>query len=186
MPTASRAKACKDCDGIARCVRSSVAMRQVNCVTACIDACMGNEGGWEQKQRKYQRKSMQTGSHSNLLLVISASQNGFKCHIMSESHQRQLLLVAENEQKFVQGFSDQFLKNFLTLLKRRYNTKYVVRGSVLCACVCLCVCASVRVCCAVLCCVVLCCVVLCCVVLCCVVLCCVVCARARRLPANPR
>ena len=28
-------------------------------------------------------------------------ENGFKCHTMSESHQRQLLLVAENPNKFV-------------------------------------------------------------------------------------
>eukprot|EP01147_Barroeca_monosierra_P000210 gene210-3595_t len=46
-------------------------------------------------------------------------ENGFKCHIMSESHQRQLLLVAENQSTFVDSFSDQFLNNFLTLLRRR-------------------------------------------------------------------
>lgn len=32
-------------------------------------------------------------------------QNGFKCHCMSESHQRQLLLASENPNKFMDHFS---------------------------------------------------------------------------------
>lgn len=32
-------------------------------------------------------------------------QNGFKCHCMSESHQRQLLLASENPHKFMDYFS---------------------------------------------------------------------------------
>lgn len=32
-------------------------------------------------------------------------QNGFKCHMMSESHQRQLLLFAENPDKYIDDFS---------------------------------------------------------------------------------
>ena len=37
-------------------------------------------------------------------------QNGFKCHMMSESHQRQLLLFAENPDKYVDDFSQWVLK----------------------------------------------------------------------------
>ncbi|KAG8138459.1 hypothetical protein E2320_004357 [Naja naja] len=33
-------------------------------------------------------------------------ENGFKCHCMSESHQRQLLLASENPQQFMDYFSD--------------------------------------------------------------------------------
>lgn len=36
---------------------------------------------------------------------LSYFQNGFKCHCMSESHQRQLLLFADNPDKFLDAFS---------------------------------------------------------------------------------
>ena len=39
-------------------------------------------------------------------LSLFSLQNGFKCHIMSESHQRQLLLVADNPGRFVGSFSE--------------------------------------------------------------------------------
>jgi len=57
-------------------------------------------------------------------------ENGFKCHIMSESHQRQLLLCAEDPTKFQDEFSDQFLKDFLNLLRRRWGTKRVWNNAV--------------------------------------------------------
>ena len=41
-----------------------------------------------------------------LVLSLFSLQNGFKCHIMSESHQRQLLLVADNPGRFVGSFSE--------------------------------------------------------------------------------
>eukprot|EP00049_Salpingoeca_infusionum_P003530 m.67595 g.67595 ORF g.67595 m.67595 type:complete len:449 (-) comp12165_c0_seq1:229-1575(-) len=53
-------------------------------------------------------------------------ENGFKCHCMSESHQRQLLLVGENQTRIVEGYSDEFRNTFLKLLRRRYNTKRVM------------------------------------------------------------
>eukprot|EP00055_Hartaetosiga_balthica_P006713 m.21752 g.21752 ORF g.21752 m.21752 type:complete len:448 (-) comp5385_c0_seq1:96-1439(-) len=52
-------------------------------------------------------------------------ENGFKCHMTSESHQRQLLLVAENPQRFVHKFSKDFETTFMRLLRRRYNTRRV-------------------------------------------------------------
>nr|XP_039264410.1 DNA/RNA-binding protein KIN17-like [Styela clava] len=52
-------------------------------------------------------------------------ENGFKCHCMSESHQRQLLLVAEKPGAFNDHFSNEFLKEFMELLKRRFNTRRV-------------------------------------------------------------
>jgi DNA/RNA-binding protein KIN17 len=52
-------------------------------------------------------------------------ENGFKCHLMSESHQRQLLLVAENPDKFIDTFSQTFLDDFIDLLHRQYGTKRV-------------------------------------------------------------
>uniref|UniRef100_A0A8C5PEF4 DNA/RNA-binding protein KIN17 n=1 Tax=Leptobrachium leishanense TaxID=445787 RepID=A0A8C5PEF4_9ANUR len=52
-------------------------------------------------------------------------ENGFKCHCMSESHQRQLLLASENPEQFMDYFSDEFRTEFLELLGRRFGTKRV-------------------------------------------------------------
>ncbi|XP_069141286.1 DNA/RNA-binding protein KIN17-like [Argopecten irradians] len=52
-------------------------------------------------------------------------ENGFKCHMTSESHQRQLLLFAENPDKYIDDFSEQFADEYLELLSRRFNTKRV-------------------------------------------------------------
>lgn len=52
-------------------------------------------------------------------------ENGFKCHCMSESHQRQLLLAGENPEAFNEFFSKEFLTDFMELLKRRFGTKRV-------------------------------------------------------------
>ncbi len=52
-------------------------------------------------------------------------QNGFKCHTQSESHQRQLLLFAENPNKYLGSFSHEFERDFMHLLKRTHGTKRV-------------------------------------------------------------
>ncbi|EDV28896.1 uncharacterized protein TRIADDRAFT_19019 [Trichoplax adhaerens] len=52
-------------------------------------------------------------------------ENGFKCHTMSESHQRQLLLVADNPDQFVDGYSKEFEEDFIYLLKRRFGSRRI-------------------------------------------------------------
>ncbi|KAJ8269202.1 hypothetical protein COCON_G00118090 [Conger conger] len=52
-------------------------------------------------------------------------ENGFKCHCMSESHQRQLLLASEDPNQFMDYFSQEFKSDFLELLRRRFGTKRV-------------------------------------------------------------
>lgn len=52
-------------------------------------------------------------------------ENGFKCHCLSESHQRQLLLASEDPQQFMDYFSAEFKNDFLELLRRRFGTKRV-------------------------------------------------------------
>ncbi|GFT72061.1 hypothetical protein TNCV_2715311 [Trichonephila clavipes] len=52
-------------------------------------------------------------------------ENGFKCHTMSESHQRQLLLFAEIPDKYFDQFSQDLLDDFMQLLKRRFGTKII-------------------------------------------------------------
>ncbi|XP_050433368.1 DNA/RNA-binding protein KIN17 [Adelges cooleyi] len=57
-------------------------------------------------------------------------ENGFKCHTMSESHQRQLLLFADNAGRYLSEFSLEFSKGFLFLLKRQFGTKRVKANKV--------------------------------------------------------
>ncbi|CAD5234510.1 unnamed protein product [Bursaphelenchus xylophilus] len=52
-------------------------------------------------------------------------QNGFKCHLTSESHQRQLLLFAENQGSYLRQFSREFESNFLTILKNTFGGKRI-------------------------------------------------------------
>ncbi|EEY64363.1 uncharacterized protein PITG_02945 [Phytophthora infestans T30-4] len=50
-------------------------------------------------------------------------ENGFKCHTTSEAHQRQMLIVANNPNKFMSGYSEMFEEAFLENLRRRHGTK---------------------------------------------------------------
>ncbi|RLN90756.1 hypothetical protein BBJ28_00015146 [Nothophytophthora sp. Chile5] len=50
-------------------------------------------------------------------------ENGFKCHTTSEAHQRQMLLVANDPDKFMSGYSEMFEEAFLENLRRRHGTK---------------------------------------------------------------
>lgn len=52
-------------------------------------------------------------------------ENGFKCHTMSESHQRQLLLFADNSKKYIDSFSSEFATGYVEILRRRFGTKRV-------------------------------------------------------------
>ncbi|KAL5213499.1 hypothetical protein ABZP36_024346 [Zizania latifolia] len=48
-------------------------------------------------------------------------ENGFKCHCMSESHQRQMLVFGQAPDRVVEGFSEEFLESFLTLIRRAHR-----------------------------------------------------------------
>lgn len=52
-------------------------------------------------------------------------ENGFKCHTTSESHQRQLLLFADNSKRFIDDFSYEFAKGYIQILKRQFGSKRV-------------------------------------------------------------
>lgn len=51
--------------------------------------------------------------------------NGFKMHTQSESHVRQMLVVGEDPKKFINQFSEDFLKDFMQLLKTGHGEKQV-------------------------------------------------------------
>lgn len=52
-------------------------------------------------------------------------ENGFKCHVQSESHVRQMLLIGEDPRKHIQEFTREFVKNFVDLLKTTHGEKKV-------------------------------------------------------------
>lgn len=56
--------------------------------------------------------------------------NGFKCHTMSESHQRQMLLFADNAGHYLDSFSKEFADGYMYLLRRQHGTKRVLANRV--------------------------------------------------------
>ncbi|PRQ37794.1 putative DNA/RNA-binding protein Kin17 [Rosa chinensis] len=46
---------------------------------------------------------------------------GFKCHCMSESHQRQILIFGENPNRVFEGYSEEFEISFLEHMKRSHR-----------------------------------------------------------------
>ncbi len=52
-------------------------------------------------------------------------ENGFKCHTQTESHVRQMLLIGEDPRKHIQDFTNQFLHDFLLLLRTSHREKKV-------------------------------------------------------------
>lgn len=52
-------------------------------------------------------------------------ENGFKCHAASESHVRTMQLIGEDPRKAINDFSQQFLRDFLQLLKTAHGEKKI-------------------------------------------------------------
>ncbi|KAI5779333.1 domain of Kin17 curved DNA-binding protein-domain-containing protein [Geopyxis carbonaria] len=52
-------------------------------------------------------------------------ENGFKCHTQSESHVRQMLIVGEDPRKAITNYSNQFRRDFLTLLRTSHGEKKI-------------------------------------------------------------
>ncbi|EKD14847.1 uncharacterized protein L3040_003935 [Drepanopeziza brunnea f. sp. 'multigermtubi'] len=52
-------------------------------------------------------------------------ENGFKMHTQSEGHVRAMLLVGENSKKFIAGYSNDFQRDFLQLLRTSHGEKRV-------------------------------------------------------------
>jgi DNA/RNA-binding protein KIN17 len=51
--------------------------------------------------------------------------NGFKCHAQSESHTRNLQTVGEDPKKYIQNFSNEFQRDFVSLLRTAHNEKFI-------------------------------------------------------------
>ncbi|KAF8395108.1 hypothetical protein HHK36_019049 [Tetracentron sinense] len=48
-------------------------------------------------------------------------ENGFKCHCMSESHQRQMEVFGQNPNRIVDGYTEEFEESFLEHIKRSHR-----------------------------------------------------------------
>lgn len=48
-------------------------------------------------------------------------ENGFKCHCMSESHQRQMQVFGQNPNRIVDGYSEEFESDFMEHMKRSHR-----------------------------------------------------------------
>ncbi|KAI0040817.1 hypothetical protein FA95DRAFT_1457178, partial [Auriscalpium vulgare] len=57
-------------------------------------------------------------------------ENGFKMHVASESHLRQMLVVGEHAGKHIADFSATFQSEFVSMLSRRWGTKRVKANNV--------------------------------------------------------
>jgi DNA/RNA-binding protein KIN17 len=57
-------------------------------------------------------------------------ENGFKCHINTESHQRQMLMFGQNSGSYTYQFSKDFFDMFMDILRRQFGTKRVKANKV--------------------------------------------------------
>jgi DNA/RNA-binding protein KIN17 len=52
-------------------------------------------------------------------------ENGFKCHVASESHVRNMMIIGEDPRKAINEFSNQFQSDFLKLLRTGHGEKKI-------------------------------------------------------------
>ena len=78
----------------------------------------------------YRRIFFDFTKFSRNLISYFHLQNGFKCHTSSEAHQRQLLLFAETPESFLDAYSGEFEKSFISLLSRCHGTKRTFANAV--------------------------------------------------------
>ncbi|KAK7205766.1 domain of Kin17 curved DNA-binding protein-domain-containing protein [Myxozyma melibiosi] len=52
-------------------------------------------------------------------------ENGFRCHTQSEAHVRQMIIIGENPQKKISEFTQQFVRDFIALLRSSHGEKKI-------------------------------------------------------------
>lgn len=57
-------------------------------------------------------------------------ENGFKCHLSSDSHLRQMRVFSENPSNFIDDFSKEFERGYLEILNHRHGSKRVKANTV--------------------------------------------------------
>lgn len=86
-------------------------------------------------EQKYQEKSrhrrglQKTKYYCQICQRQCIGENGFKCHLQSDSHIKKLKASLEkvhgNSAKLVEGYSNQFLQDFLALLRKTHGEKQI-------------------------------------------------------------
>jgi len=61
----------------------------------------------------------------DIVHLVDADTSGCRQHTMSESHVRNMLLVGQDPKKAINDFSNQFVKDFVQLLKTGHGEKPV-------------------------------------------------------------
>ncbi|KAL5116532.1 hypothetical protein ACEQ8H_005528 [Pleosporales sp. CAS-2024a] len=51
--------------------------------------------------------------------------NGFKCHVQSEAHVRQMSVVGADPKKFINQYSNEFQRDFIALLRTAHGEKFI-------------------------------------------------------------
>jgi len=59
-------------------------------------------------------------------------ENGFKCHRMSDGHQRQMQLFVQDPNRFMDDFSQEFERGFMQLMSHSYRSQRVLANTVYC------------------------------------------------------
>mmetsp|Transcript_51413 Transcript_51413/g.103281 ORF Transcript_51413/g.103281 Transcript_51413/m.103281 type:complete len:238 (-) Transcript_51413:20-733(-) len=59
-------------------------------------------------------------------------ENGFKCHRMSDGHQRQMQVFVQDPNKFMDEFSQEFELGFMQLMSHSYRSTRVLANTVYC------------------------------------------------------
>lgn len=57
-------------------------------------------------------------------------ENGFKCHLNSESHKRQMEIFGQNADRVIQGYSEEFEADFMELMRRSHPRARVAAKNV--------------------------------------------------------
>jgi DNA/RNA-binding protein KIN17 len=57
-------------------------------------------------------------------------ENGFKCHLTSDSHKRQMEVLGQNPARVIEGYSEMFENSFLEHLRRCHPFSRVHANSV--------------------------------------------------------
>lgn len=59
-------------------------------------------------------------------------ENGFKCHRMSDGHQRQMQLFVQDPNQFMDDFSQEFEQGFMQLMSHSYRSQRILANTVYC------------------------------------------------------
>lgn len=57
-------------------------------------------------------------------------ENGFKCHLSSESHKRQMDIFGQNADRVIEGYSEEFEADFMELMRRSHPRARVAAKNV--------------------------------------------------------